>query len=431
MHVLDVVDGVLARLLGREVDVDLDRLVVAPVDQEPAREVDADLVDEVVEEHDVAAPLGHLRLLAAAHQVHELVEQDLDSVGVVAHHRGDRVEPRDVPVMVGAEDVDRPIEALELVLQVGRVRGEVEVAAVGRAQQRPILVVAVAPRCAPRRCRPPRRCRAARARPGSRARARLSRRNDWNSTRKRPSVAVICSSMPGTGSSGPAPGRRCRRRGSRPRAAPHRGGRRRPTPGTVHLTAGVVPVVLALDLVPGELEQARDRVAVGGVPAPTRRSAAGRVRRDHLHLDPLGLLGRATTVPPVRDLLEHLADEGVRYPQVEEARAGDLRTLDLGQRRAPARRGLRRPRAAAGRPAAPSAARRSSRSRRAPGPWAGRARRGARPARRASRPAVRPGSRRRCYRATGPPWLRRAAMRATIAGRPPIPVCEPPAIVGS
>ena len=58
MDVLDVVDGVLARLLGREVDVDLDRLVVAAVDEEPAGEVDARLVHELVEEHDVAAALA-------------------------------------------------------------------------------------------------------------------------------------------------------------------------------------------------------------------------------------------------------------------------------------------------------------------------------------------------------------------------------------
>ena len=78
VDVLDVVDGVLARLLRGEVDVDLDRLVVAAVDEEPAREVDADLVDEVVEEDDVALSLRHLRLLAAARQVDELVEQHLD-----------------------------------------------------------------------------------------------------------------------------------------------------------------------------------------------------------------------------------------------------------------------------------------------------------------------------------------------------------------
>ena len=65
VRVLHVVDGVLLRLLRREVDVDLDRLVGAAVDEIPARGVDADLVHELVEEDDVAAPLRHLRLLAA------------------------------------------------------------------------------------------------------------------------------------------------------------------------------------------------------------------------------------------------------------------------------------------------------------------------------------------------------------------------------
>ena len=55
VRVLDVVDRVLGRLLGGEVDVDVDRLVGAAVDEVPARRVDADLVDEVVEEDDVAA----------------------------------------------------------------------------------------------------------------------------------------------------------------------------------------------------------------------------------------------------------------------------------------------------------------------------------------------------------------------------------------
>src|SRR5439155_6780618 len=78
VRVLDVVDGVLLRLLGREVDVDLDRLVGAAADEVPARGVDPDLVEELFEEDDVAAPLGHLRLLPAARQVDELVEQHLD-----------------------------------------------------------------------------------------------------------------------------------------------------------------------------------------------------------------------------------------------------------------------------------------------------------------------------------------------------------------
>src|SRR2546425_13228276 len=45
MCVLDVVDGVLLRALGGELDVDVNRLVVSPGDEVPARRVDADLVD--------------------------------------------------------------------------------------------------------------------------------------------------------------------------------------------------------------------------------------------------------------------------------------------------------------------------------------------------------------------------------------------------
>ncbi len=65
-------------------------------------------------------------------------------------------------------------------------------------------------------------------------------------------------------------------------------------PELLHLRAGVVVVVLALDLVPGELEETGDRVAVGAVPCRGDRDRAGRVGGDHLDLDslaPVGLSG--------------------------------------------------------------------------------------------------------------------------------------------
>ena len=58
----------------------------------------------------------------------------------------------------------------------------------------------------------------------------------------------------------------------------------------VHLRPGVVVVVLALDPVPGELEQPRDRVAVGAVPRRRDGDRARRVRGDELDLDALGRL---------------------------------------------------------------------------------------------------------------------------------------------
>jgi hypothetical protein len=60
--------------------------------------------------------------------VNELVDQHLDPFRVVAEHLGGGFETADVPVVVGAEHVDRAIEAaLELVADVRDVRGEVEV----------------------------------------------------------------------------------------------------------------------------------------------------------------------------------------------------------------------------------------------------------------------------------------------------------------
>ena len=60
----------------------------------------------------------------------ELVQEHLEPVSVVAEHRRRGPQPRDVPVMIGAEHVDRTVEPFELATDVRGVGGEVEVAAV-------------------------------------------------------------------------------------------------------------------------------------------------------------------------------------------------------------------------------------------------------------------------------------------------------------
>ena len=57
VRVLHVVHRVLLRLLGGQVEIDLDRLVGPAVHEIPAGGVDADLLHQVVEEHDVARAL--------------------------------------------------------------------------------------------------------------------------------------------------------------------------------------------------------------------------------------------------------------------------------------------------------------------------------------------------------------------------------------
>ena len=130
---------------------------------------------------------------------------------------------------------------------------------------------------------------------------------------------------------------RLRRRASAPRS----------TRRSADLAAGVVDVVLALDLVAGELEQPRERVAVGGVAAARRGQRPGRVGGDELDEDPLGLAaapGRRARRrrragrrrPPVPAVGEEEVDEArARRPRPGRAaarRAAELLGEPLGDR---------------------------------------------------------------------------------------------------
>ncbi len=88
----------------------------------------------------------------------------------------------------------------------------------------------------------------------------------------------------------------------------------------LHLRTGVVVVVLALDVVPGEREEPCDRVTVGAVPRRRDRDRPGRVRRDHLDLDPLALRSRAGSerVSGTDHLANAVREPGVREPEIDE-----------------------------------------------------------------------------------------------------------------
>src|SRR5579885_59482 len=291
VRVLHVVDGVLLRLLGGEVEVDLDRLVGAAVHEVPARGVDADLVHEVVEEHDVAAALRHLRLHAAAPEVDELVEDHLDAGGVVAEHPGDHLVPAADAVVVVAE-----LGRADPQRALGLVRRQP-----GEQLRQPLLEHAL-------------------ARPRVEVDAEALERVLDPLPHVRDGIAGQLGQLADVLAAVAVLGRLA--------ALAHRLDRRAEA---VHLRAGVVVVVLALDVVAGELEQPRDRVAVRAVARRRDDDRPGRVGGDHLHLHPLPRIGEPAAVAGV-DLVERLDEEPVGEPQVEEARAGDLDGGDLLER---------------------------------------------------------------------------------------------------
>jgi hypothetical protein len=94
------------------------------------------------------------------------------------------------------------------------------------------------------------------------------------------------------------------------------------------LAPAVVEVVLALDRVARELQDARERVAERRVAARGGRERAGRVGRDELHLHALAAVARPEALARVEHAAHGREVPGVGEEQVQEARAGDLDPVD-------------------------------------------------------------------------------------------------------
>ena len=141
----------------------------------------------------------------------------------------------------------------------------------------------------------------------------------------------------------------------------------------VHLAAGVVVVVLALDRVAGEREQPRDAVAVGAVPRRRDRDRAGRIGRDHLDLDALRRRSRAAAEarrPPRAPSPGSAANQASSSSRLTNPGPATDAAGNAVERRCGCARAPRRSRAAAALAGRRAGARRSSRSRRGRGPRA-------------------------------------------------------------
>ena len=88
MGVLHVVDGVVGGLLARQLDVEVERLVGVAAQEEVARGVGAHLVEQVLERDHLAGTLAHAHGLAAAEQVDELPDDDVELAGVAERRDG-------------------------------------------------------------------------------------------------------------------------------------------------------------------------------------------------------------------------------------------------------------------------------------------------------------------------------------------------------
>src|SRR5690606_36242511 len=109
--VLDVVDRVLVAAALGQVQVEIQVLVVAAHHVEEAGGVGADFLAQLAQGDEAAGAGGHLHALAAAEQDGELHQLHLDLRRIQTQALGRGLEPGDVAVVVGAEDVDGALAA--------------------------------------------------------------------------------------------------------------------------------------------------------------------------------------------------------------------------------------------------------------------------------------------------------------------------------
>ena len=357
MRVLDVVHRVLARLLARQPDVEVDGAIVRALEHEEPRGVYADLVEQVIERDEVPTPLGHGERLPALDQVHELQDRRLHRVGIAAERGDRRLQLERVGRMVGTERNQLALEpSVALVLDVGDVRGQIGGLPVG-AHHDAVLVVAEARRAQPQRAVGPVHV------------SRLLQERErslqfiWRTgvqgalAEKRVEVHLIALERvldPRQQDLDRARGNLLDRSVCRTRDLRRQVGHVRPLITTFRgvlrprarldrlaqepdLVAGVVEVVLRVHRVPVVFEDPRQRVSVRRVPPAGRDQRPGRVGRHELEQNPLGPLRPAGAEPRTR--VEH----GVQRPpvpvvgqhQVQEARPRDLGSVELLAQRPP------------------------------------------------------------------------------------------------
>src|SRR6266550_3005907 len=109
VRVLHVVDGVLVRLLHRELEIEVELPVRARLKEEVARRVLADGLDDLFEQEELSGPSPHPLEHALMQETHVLVEDDLEFLEQAERlHRGTHLD--EVVMRVRSPYVDLLVE---------------------------------------------------------------------------------------------------------------------------------------------------------------------------------------------------------------------------------------------------------------------------------------------------------------------------------
>ena len=143
MPVLDIEHRIVLRLLEHLGEIEIKHGVVPAEQHHEPHGVGTNLVDHLAQRDEIARAFRHPHLLAGTQQANKLHHLDVERGLAVTDALHGRLHAFDVAAMIGAEHVDHVEEAaIDLVLMIGDVGGEIGVGAV-RFDQRTIDVIAI------------------------------------------------------------------------------------------------------------------------------------------------------------------------------------------------------------------------------------------------------------------------------------------------
>jgi hypothetical protein len=119
MRVLDVIHGVLVAARFRQLEIEVQVLVVAAHQVEQPAGIVAHFIAQLAQRDELAVALAHWNLLGAAEQADELDQAHFQAVAGFAHGHQSAAHARHVAMMVGAQRRSTAEAALALVEVIG------------------------------------------------------------------------------------------------------------------------------------------------------------------------------------------------------------------------------------------------------------------------------------------------------------------------
>ena len=128
MCVLDIIHGVLGRLLCGQLQIKVEVGIRSPHQEEELGRIGPDILDHLTQRDEFASPFGHFNLPARAQEIDHLDEHDPKTIFGIPVGLDHGLHARNIAVVVSPPDINQEvISAEQFVTMIRNVRGQIGV----------------------------------------------------------------------------------------------------------------------------------------------------------------------------------------------------------------------------------------------------------------------------------------------------------------